>query len=218
MSSQSVRIQKFSVASLPLVGTANTRTTHNLYFKSFDEDFKTQWEQTTTALNATFKTTKVSTAFEVMTITSDEVFFKNLGFKQGKQPPINIMEFFACCYKFAIAEIGYHCKDENIISAFIQLDTTTPTLKIYYIPIVDSWDEKVYALNSSGKVLRNDKGSPIQARNEFGVLQYKRINSPEQPKISSTSFWAERGKKQAYNYLQDSFFEQVGCRYNLARI
>lgn len=83
---------------------------------------------------------------------------------QGEQPPPKVLEFFNDCYKFVLREVGYHGTDENILSAVIHFDETTPHLQLYYVPIVDQGKKKVYAKGREGKVLRNEKGSPIQAK------------------------------------------------------
>lgn len=115
-------------------------------------------------LNATFKETKKSAAFEGMIITSDTAFFERLGWKKGEETPYAVMEFFNRCYEFALRQIGYHGTDKNILSAVIHLDEKTPHLQLYYIPVVDTAKKKVYEKDKDGKVKRNAKGSPIQKK------------------------------------------------------
>ena len=167
-------------------------------------------------LNATFREKKDSTAFEGMIITSDTAFFERLGWKKGEETPYAVMEFFSRCYEFALQEIGYHGTDKNILSAVIHLDETTPHLQLYYIPVVDTAKKKVYEKGADGKALKNDKGSPIQKKDERGksVYEYVRL---EQPKLCSSDFWAERGAQLSYGNLQDSFHERIGVHYGLDR-
>ena len=70
-------------------------------------------------LDATFKETKKSTAFEGIIITSDKEFFQRLGYIAGEDPPPEVMRFFNRAYNFILREIGYHGTDQNIISAVI---------------------------------------------------------------------------------------------------
>lgn len=98
-------------------------------------------------------------------------FFEKLGYVQGEQPPQRVLEFFNDCYKFVLREVGYHGSDENILSAVIHFDETTPHLQLYYVPIVDQGKKKVYVKGSDGKVLRNEKGSPIQAKDVNGNVR-----------------------------------------------
>ena len=167
-------------------------------------------------LNVTFREKKDSTAFEGMIITSDTAFFERLGWKKGEETPYTVTEFFNRCYEFALREIGYKDTDKNILSAVIHLDETTPHLQLYYIPIVDTGKKKAYEKGADGKVLRNEKGSPVQKKDEHGksVYEYVRL---EQPKLCSSDFWGERGGQFSYDNLQDSFQERIGIRYGLER-
>ena len=175
-----------------------------------------EWKSIATKTNATFKDTKKSVAFEGIIVTSDKTFFEKLGYVQGEQPPPKVLEFFNDCYKFVLREIGYHGTDENILSAVIHFDETTPHLQLYYVPIVDQGKKKVYAKGSDGKVLRNEKGSPIQAKdvNGKGIYEYNALSSP---KICSSDFWEQRGGQVSFGSLQDDFYEQVAYRYGLDR-
>ena len=167
-------------------------------------------------LNAIFREKKDSTAFEGMIITSDTAFFERLGWKKGEETPYAVMEFFNRCYEFALQEIGYKGTDKNILSAVIHLDETTPHLQLYYIPVVDTAKKKVYEKGADGKVLRNEKGSPVQKKDEHGKSVYEYVQL-EQPKLCSSDFWGERGGQLSYGNLQDSFHEQIGIRYGLDR-
>ena len=178
---------------------------------------RAQWKKVLQDLNATFKRTKKSVAFEGMIVTSDTEFFEKLGWRKGEEMPPAVIRFFSQAYKFAIAEIGYHGTDVNILSAVVHVDEKTPHLQLYYVPVVDTWREKVYALDKDGKVLRNSKGSPVQAKDENGKSKTKLVHSPHQPKVCRSDFWAERGNQLSFGNLQDSFHEQIGTFYGLGR-
>ena len=230
ISYQVIRVQKFTKNSLGKIGAETERTSRNnrnadidtkrtplnLYFKKTTNGMNAEWKSIATKTNATFKDTKKSVAFEGIIVTSDKTFFENLGYVQGEQPTAKVLEFFNDCYKFVLREIGYHGTDENILSAVIHFDETTPHLQLYYVPIVDQGKKKVYAKGSDGKVLRNEKGSPIQAKdvNGKGIYEYNALPSP---KICSSDFWEQRGGQVSFGNLQDDFYEQVACRYGLDR-
>ena len=192
------------------------RTSLNLYFKKSDGGLTAQWKKAMKELNATFREKKDSTAFEGMIITSDTAFFERLGWKKGEDTPYAVMEFFNRCYEFALQEIGYKGTDKNILSAAIHVDETTPHLQLYYIPVVDTAKKKVYEKDKDGKVLRNEKGSPVQKKDDHGKSVYEYI-SLKQPKLCSSDFWSERGGQLSYGNLQDSFYEQIGIHYGLDR-
>ena len=178
---------------------------------------RAQWKKVLKDLNATFKRTKKSTAFEGMIVTSDTEFFEKLGWRKGEGMPPSVIRFFSQAYRFAVAEIGYHGTDVNILSAVVHVDEKTPHLQLYYVPVVDTWREKVYELDKDGKVMRNAKGSPVQAKDENGKSKTKLVHSPQQPKVCRSDFWAERGGQLSFGNLQDSFHEQISTYYGLGR-
>lgn len=98
----------------------------------------------------------------------------------------------------------------------IHFDETTPHLQLYYLPIVDRGKKKVYAKDADGKVLRNEKGSPIQAKDKHGKAIYE-LNELGQPKVCSSDFWEQRGGQLSFGNLQDAFYDEVSIRYGLER-
>lgn len=230
ISYQVVRIEQFNKGSLGKIGGETERTSKhhrnedidsertplNLYFKKSEGGLTAQWKKTMKDLGVTLHEKEKSIAFEGMIITADTAFFERLGWVKGEDTPYAVMEFFNRCYEFALQEIGYKGTDKNVLSAVIHLDETTPHLQLYYIPVVDTAQKKVYEKGADGKVLRNEKGSPIQKKDEHGksVYEYVRL---EQPKLCSSDFWGERGGQLSYGNMQDSFHEQIGIRYSLDR-
>ena len=177
ISYQVLRSEKFSKGDLGKIGAETERTARrhrnedidsertplNYYFKKSEGGLHAQWKQTMQGLNATFKETKKAVAFEGVIITSDKAFFETRGYVPGEPLPLELQKFFADSYAFLKRQIGYHGGDQNILSAAVHLDETTPHLQLYYIPVVDEGRKKVYAKGADGKVLRNEKGSPVQA-------------------------------------------------------
>ena len=230
ISYQVLRIEKFSKGDLGKIGAETERTTKhhrnedidsertplNYYFKKSEGGLNAQWKQTMQDLNATFKETKKAVAFEGVIITSDKTFFEERGYVPCEPLPLELQKFFADSYAFLKRQIGYHGTDQNILSAAVHLDETTPHLQLYYIPVVDEGRKKVYAKGADGKVLRNEKGSPIQAKDKSGKSLYERVLL-EQPKICSSEFWEQRGAQSSFGNLQDEFHEQVARYYGLER-
>ncbi len=230
ISYQVLRIEKFSKGDLGKIGAETERTARqnrnedidssrtplNYYFKKSEGGLNAQWKKTVQALNATFKETKKAVAFEGVIITSDRAFFENLGYVPGEPLPYELQKFFADSYLFLLQEIGYHGTDKNILSAAVHLDETTPHLQLYYLPVVDEGRRKVYAKDADGKVLRNEKGSPVQAKDKNGRSLYERTQL-EQPKICSSEFWEQRGAQSSFANLQDEYQEQVARYYSLER-
>ena len=230
ISYQVLRIEKFSKGDLGKIGAETERTARhhrnedidsertplNYYFKKSEGGLNAQWKQTMQDLNATFKETKKAVAFEGVIVTSDKTFFEAHGYVPGEPLPLELQRFFADSYAFLKRQIGYHGTDQNILSAAVHLDETTPHLQLYYIPVVDEGRKKVYAKGADGKVLRNAKGSPVQAKDKSGKSLYERVLL-EQPKICSSEFWEQRGAQSSFGNLQDEFHEQVTRYYGLER-
>lgn len=194
MSYQVLRIEKFSKGGLGKIGAETERTAKqhrnedidrertplNYYFKKSDGGLIAQWKKTMQDFGASFKETKKAVAFEGVIITSDKDFFQERGYIPGEPLPRELQKFFADSYAFILRQIGYHGTDKNILSAVVHLDETTPHLQLYYLPIVDEGRKKVYAKGADGKVLRNERGSPVQAKDKNGKSIYERTRSNSQ--------------------------------------
>lgn len=81
-----------------------------------------------------------------MVVTSDTEFFEKLGWRKGEEMPPSVIRFFASqAYRFAVAGVGYHGTDKNILSVVVHVDEKTPHLQLYYVPIVDTWKKSLRA-------------------------------------------------------------------------
>jgi hypothetical protein len=236
MSSQVVRVQSFSKGSLGGIGKEAERSegdisenrnqdidknrTHlNEFFKHTQNGMFGEWKDTCKKLNVANAedSKKNMTAFEGMVITSDKEYFENLGYVPGQEPPEKVKAFFEKSYAFAKQEIGFKGTDSNILSACVHYDETTPHLQLYYIPVVDSWKDKVYEKDEQGKVVKNENGSPIQARDDKGKIIYKDVENSDERRLNRTQFWQNKGGKTSYTQMQDRYYEQVSKEYGLGR-
>lgn len=159
---------------------------------------------------------KNATAFEGIVITSDKEYFEKLGYVPEQEPPSKVKEFFDKSYEFAKQEIGFKGTDKNILCASVHYDETTPHLQLYYIPVVDSWKEKIYEKDENGKVLKNKNGSPIQARDDKGKIIYRDVTDSEERRINRTQFWQNKGGKTSYTQMQDRYYEQISKECGLS--
>lgn len=236
MSSQVVRVQGFGKGSLGAIGKEverekedllknrnedidKNRTHMNEFYTHTKNGMYAEWKDTCKDLNITNADSlkKNAIAFEGMVITSDKEYFEKLGYVPGQEPPEKVKEFFDRSYEFAKQEIGFHGTDQNILSACVHYDETTPHLQLYYVPVVDSWKEKVLQKDEDGKVLKNEKGSPIQARDDKGKLVWKEVTNSDQRKLSRDSFWKNKGGNTSYTQMQDRYYEQISKEYGLGR-
>lgn len=232
MSSQVVRVQGFSKGSLSGIGNEAERgnVNHrnpdidperihmNMAFKHTEHGFYAEWNNIKKDLNAQGKETKNGIAFEGMVITAEAKFFEErFGWVKGEPMSPELVEYWRECYDWAVKEIGYQGTDRNIISAVVHADETSLHLQLYYVPITERWQEKVYAKGEDGKVLRTERGTPIQAKDENGKTIYRQVEDLTAPKLSRTEFWRVRGGQTSYSQMQDRFHEEIGKRYGLER-
>ena len=232
MSSQVVRVQGFSKGSLSGIGNEAERgnVNHrnpdidperkhmNMPIKTTEHGFYAEWNRIKTDLNAQGKETKKGIAFEGMVITAEAKFFEErFGWVKGEPMSPELVQYWHECYEWAVKEIGYQGTDKNIISAVVHADETSLHLQLYYVPITERWQEKVYAKDEDGHVLRNAKGSPIQAKDENGKTIYRQVEDLTAPKLSRTEFWRVRGGQTSYSQMQDRFHEEIGKKYGLER-
>lgn len=231
VSTQVIRVEGYNKGSLGTIGRecdradVNHRNTDidkersylNHSYKEASQGFATEYADIKAALNVQCKETKKGIAFEGMIITADLPFFERLGYKQGEPMTKEVKAFFDDAYSFAKEQIGYHSTDKNILSAKVHMDEKTPHLHLYYLPVTEKWQEKVYAKGENGKVLRTEKGTPIQAKNENGKTIYKQVENIESPKLARSEFWRVRGGQHSYRQMQDRFHERIGKQYGLER-
>lgn len=232
MSTQVCRNQSFSKGSLSAIGkefdhdpNVNHRNSDidlershlNVTYKAPEHGFYAEWSEIKKDLNVQYRDTKNAVAFEGLVITADKAFFERLGYVEGQPMTPEMKGFFDRAYDWAKEQIGYHGTDRNIIGAKVHMDEGTPHFHIYYVPLVDQWREKVYAKGEDGKVLRTERGTPIQAKDENGKTLYRTVEDPTAPKLSRTEFWQQRGGQSSYRQMQDSFHERVGKPYGLDR-
>lgn len=236
MSSQVVRVQGFSKGSLGAIGKEvereekdflenrnqdidKNRTHLNEFYKHTQNGMYGEWKDICKNLNVTNSENlkKNAIAFEGIVITSDKEYFEKLGYVQGQEPPQKVKEFFDKSYEFVKQEVGFHGTDKNILCASVHYDETTPHLQVYYVPVVDSWKEKVLKKDENGKVMKNEKGSPVQDRDRDGKLLWNEIKNSDQRKLSRDSFWKNKGGNKSYTQMQDRYYEQISKEYGLGR-
>ena len=162
------------------------------------------------------KINKTMTAFEGAVLTASPEVFRDLGWdlEDGCRNPAvrrRCEDFLMKQYEYLCDKIG----EDRILSATIHLDETTPHMQVYYVPAVDYVDQKQYAKDAEGKILRNEKGSPIYARDEQGKIITERV---EGVRINRGSFWAALGGKNSYNQLQTEHYNHMVEAYPELRL
>ncbi|MCI8309552.1 MAG: hypothetical protein HFJ45_05075 [Clostridia bacterium] len=152
-----------------------SKTYHNYHLKkplenNYFKEFKRLKEQN----NLKGQLHKNSIYACEMIITSDNSFFKEIGFDETKRY-FKTSYDFVCNYK----NLG----EENIISAVVHLDEETPHLHITFIPVVDS-------KNKYGNSIRKIGGNDFwKERNSYMLLQDRFYEC-----VRMNGFNLERGK------------------------
>ena len=163
---------------------------------------------------------KNKTVMEQAVITASPEFFQKLGWNSDEAKhwkysdiPKDIFKYFQDSINFMADTVGA----ENILSATIHFDETTPHLHLDYIPVIDGEMKRkdVYLKDASGKCIRDEKGHAIRARDEHEKIIYNYVNEPAS--INRSEFWRQRGGRDSYRILQDKFHEAVASKYGLER-
>lgn len=231
MSYQVVRVQSFTKGSLKNILAENDRTDGEVKNVGRDEtlahlnysykDLKSggayaTFDQILKECDCKpFVDKKKAVAFEGVVVTASPEFFEQLGWVKGEPAPEAVKEYFDKAYALVLEQFGFRGTDKNILSAKVHYDETTPHLQVDYIPIVENYKKKVYEKDEDGKVLRSERGTPIQAKDENGKTLFEEIKGV--PKVARADFWRERGGKNSYTKLQDTFYEKLGKGYGLER-
>lgn len=176
-------------------------------------------------------------------VTSGQEFFESFGmrfkdtervYKDGKkkgQPirvpnikskediPEAVMDYFQKSYDFLKDYVG----EENVIYAAIHFDEDTPHMQFYFTPVVNEAEFKVFQKDENGNNITRDfidkngmkKKIPIQLKDDKG----KPVKEIRKGKfLNHDAFWKQKGGKQSYAKLQDSFNEYITSKgFNLFR-
>ena len=226
------RVQQFSKGSLSAIGREVDRAEKNSRNEEIDATrselnvtvkeaeggtLYRAWNSWRKSHNcADQKISKTMTAFEGIVLTCSPEVFADLGWntEDGCWDPVvreRCKEFIMKQYEFICEQIG----EENILSATIHFDETTPHMQLYYVPAVDFVMQKQYAKDDQGKILRNENGSPVYARDDKGKIITERVDGT---KINRGAFWGARGGKTSYNKLQTEHYQHMAAAYPELRL
>lgn len=234
MGSQILRVATYKVGAINFIGKEEYRQDYkhkngdidkershlNLTIGNKEKTLYQAWKNHLDKLNIKIPTKKNQNVMEQIMITASPDFFKSLGWdcqaakewNHGDIPP-EIKKYFNDTLKFVKDYIG----SENVISATLHFDETSPHMHVDYIPIISGKKKRkdVYVKDENGKCIRDEKGHAIRARGADGKVIYEYVDVS--PEINRGQFWQERGGRQSYRKMQDLFFEQVASKYGLDR-
>ena len=158
------------------------------------------------------KINKTMTAFEGIVLTASPEVFQSFGWNP-ETPEGTSFEVRLKCQDFLISQYNFVrdvIGEDKILSATIHFDEKTPHIQLYYIPAVDYVNQKQYEKDKDGHIVRNEKGSPVYARDKDGKIITERV---EGTRINRGGFWSNLGGKNSYNMLQTNHFETLKKEY-----
>jgi len=234
MGSQILRVATYKSGSINFIGREEYREQYehkngdidkdrshlNITIGNSEKTLYRAWKNRLDKLGVKIPNKKNQNTMEQIMITASPDFFKSLGWDCGaakewsrEDIPIQIKKYFNDSLRFIKDYIG----SENIISATVHFDETSPHMHVDYIPIISGKSKRkdVYMKDENGKCIRDEKGHAIRAKDETGKTLYEYVDVS--PEINRGQFWQERGGRQSYRKMQDLFFEQVASKYGLDR-
>ncbi|MCC8060274.1 MAG: plasmid recombination protein [Clostridiales bacterium] len=154
---------------------------------------------------------------EQAVITASPEFFQGLDWdtsdaENGKIPSA-IYDYFNSAADWAANYFG----EKNIISMTLHLDETTPHMHIDYIPAVEASKKRkdVYQKDADGKIIKDNRGHAIRARDENGRTIYDWVDAPA--RLNRSDYWQQRGGRNSCRKMQDDFYKSVSSQYGLER-
>lgn len=196
------------------------RTHLNITIGNKEKTLYRAWKKRLDKLGIKIPSRKNQNVMEQLLITASPDFFKGLGWDieaakewSREDIPLKIKQYFNDALEFSKEYIGR----DNIISATLHFDETSPHMHVDYIPAISGKQKRkdVYVKDADGKCIRDERGHAIRARGADGKTLYEYVDVA--PEINRGMFWAERGGRQSYRKMQDLFYEQVAQKYGLDR-
>lgn len=234
MGSQILRVATYKMGAINFIGREEYRQEYshkngdidkershlNLTIGNKEKTLYSAWKKRLDKLGIVVPKRKNQNVMEQIMVTASPDFFKGLGWDgetargwSREDIPPEIKKYFNDTLGFVKEYIGR----DNIISATIHFDETSPHMHVDYIPVISGKQKRkdVYAKDADGKCIRDEKGHAIRARGADGKTLYEYVDVA--PEINRGMFWAERGGRQSYRKMQDLFYEQVAQKYGLDR-
>ena len=234
MGSQILRVATYKSGAINFIGREEYRQDYihkngdidkershlNITIGNKEKTLYRAWKNRLDKLGIKIPSKKNQNVMEQIMVTASPDFFKGMGWdaemargwSHANVPP-KIKQYFNDALSFIREYIGR----ENIISATIHFDETSPHMHIDYIPIISGKQKRkdVYLKDADGKCIRDAKGHAIRAKDKNGKTLYQYIDVA--PEINRGQFWSERGGRQSYRKMQDLFYETVASKYGLER-
>ncbi len=175
------------------------------YFKRMYKPTEQVWRDVMTRLNAQLNKRGKNIVLECLQFGGNSEFW-------SKFPNTDEIEmYFRNCYKFALDKIGYLHTDKNIICAVIVTEPNRRNLFVYYLPITERWHSKAMSDRTS------ENGSKLQMRDEYYMPLFVQHEDEDNPRLSHSEFWKQRGGLTSYSDLQEDFYIQISKRYGAKR-
>ena len=203
-----ISVLKFKASKLPAVdaylGDCEQRFSVE-YLKRNTLPAKQAWKEITASTNARYFPRGRNTALECLQFGGNREFWDGFASEQ------DIARYFSECYRYAVDKIGFLHTHENILCAAIVTERVRRNLFVWYLPITETWTNKVMSDNKS------ERGHRLQRYDEYGEPVYDHRCEIGEPRLSSSEFWKVRGGLTSYSDLQEDFFRKISCKYGAVR-
>ena len=203
-----ISVLKFKADELPAVDAYFSdceQRFHVEYLKRNALPAEQAWKEIMISTNSRYFPRGKNTVLECLQFGGNKEFWS--GFADSEA----IRHYFSECYRYAVDKIGFLHTHENILCAAIITEQVRRNLFVWYLPITETWTSKVMSENKS------ERGHRLQQYDEYGEPVYCSRCEIDEPRLSSSAFWKNRGGLTSYSDLQEDFFNKISCKYGAVR-
>ena len=202
-----ISVLKFKADELPAVDAylGDCEQRFSVEYLKRNTNAEQAWKEIMASTNAPYFPRGKNTVLECLQFGGNKKFWDSFSSDQ------DIARYFSECYRYAVDKIGFLHTHENILCAAIITERIRRNLFVWYLPITETWTSKVMSEE------KNERGHRLQQYDEYGEPVYCHRCEIDEPRLSSSAFWKNRGGLTSYSDLQEDFFNKISCKYGAVR-
>ena len=202
-----ISVLKFKADELPAVDAylGDCEQRFRIEYLKRNTNAEQAWKGIMASTNAQYFPRGKNTVLECLQFGGNREFWDGFASEQ------DIARYFAECYRYAVDKIGFLHTHENILCAAIITEQVRRNLFVWYLPVTETWTSKVMSENKS------ERGHRLRQYDEYGEPVYCSRCEIDEPRLSSSAFWKNRGGLTSYSDLQEDFFNKISCKYGAVR-
>ena len=202
-----ISVLKFKADELPAVDAylGDCEQRFRIEYLKRNTNAEQAWKGIMASTNAQYFPRGKNTVLECLQFGGNREFWDGFASEQ------DIARYFAECYRYAVDKIGFLHTHENILCAAIITEQVRRNLFVWYLPVTETWTSKVMSENKS------ERGHRLQQYDAYGEPVYCSRCEIDEPRLSSSAFWKNRGGLTSYSDLQEDFFNKISCKYGAVR-